>query len=87
MTNVLLEGGSQVLGSFFDSGLINEVHAFIAPKLVGGVLASPAISGRGLERIPGQPMLDHPVTEILDGDIYMHGPLSESRIFDTLKSS
>ena len=35
MTNVLLEGGGTLLGSFFDACLVDEVHAFIAPKIVG----------------------------------------------------
>ncbi len=50
MTNVLVEGGSGVLGSFFDVGAIDEAWAFIAPKLVGGTGPSP-IGGRGLDRL------------------------------------
>ena len=36
MTNVLVEGGSRLVGSLFDAGVIDEVHVFIAPKLAGG---------------------------------------------------
>ena len=36
MTNVLAEGGGRLLGSLLDARLIDEVHVFIAPKLVGG---------------------------------------------------
>ena len=36
MTNILVEGGGQLLGSLLDLGQIDEVHAFIAPKLIGG---------------------------------------------------
>ena len=75
MTNVLVEGGSQVLGAFFDGRLIDEVHAFISPKLVGGVTAPTPISGLGLDSIPNRPSLDEPAVEILDGDIYLHGPV------------
>lgn len=35
MTNVLVEGGAQVLGSFFKAGLVDEVMVFVAPKLAG----------------------------------------------------
>src|SRR5262245_10198112 len=35
-TNLLVEGGSEVLGSFLDAGAIDEVHVFIAAMLVGG---------------------------------------------------
>ena len=51
MTNILVEGGSQVLGSFLDAGAIDEVHVFIAPRLVGGSEAKTAIGGRGVERL------------------------------------
>jgi diaminohydroxyphosphoribosylaminopyrimidine deaminase/5-amino-6-(5-phosphoribosylamino)uracil reductase len=34
MTNVLVEGGAHILESFHDAGLIDEVWAFLAPKLL-----------------------------------------------------
>jgi len=73
LTNVLVEGGSGILGTFFDQKLIDEVHVFIAPKLVGGCGAMTPISGRGLDSIPGKPSLDNPMIEILDHDLYVHG--------------
>ena len=36
MTNVLIEGGQSLLGNVFDEGLVDDVHCFIAPKIVGG---------------------------------------------------
>ncbi len=36
MTNVLVEGGGALIGSFHDAGLIDEAHVFTAPLLVGG---------------------------------------------------
>lgn len=79
MTNVLVEGGSQLLGSFFDARLINEVHSFIAPKLVGGDTALTPIGGVGFDSIPTSISLEDPVTEFLGGDIYIHGPLIPHR--------
>jgi diaminohydroxyphosphoribosylaminopyrimidine deaminase/5-amino-6-(5-phosphoribosylamino)uracil reductase len=35
-TNILVEGGGTLLGSLFDAGEIDEVHAFIAPQIIGG---------------------------------------------------
>jgi diaminohydroxyphosphoribosylaminopyrimidine deaminase/5-amino-6-(5-phosphoribosylamino)uracil reductase len=51
MANVLVEGGGQLLGSFADQGLIDEIHAYIAPKLVGGADAIGALCGRGVARV------------------------------------
>ena len=50
MTNVLVEGGAGVLGAFLDARAVDEVWAFVAPKLVGGPGPSP-VGGHGVERI------------------------------------
>ena len=47
-TNVMIEGGSEILSSFFSSGQIDEAHVFIAPKLFGGVDASGPVGGTGV---------------------------------------
>ncbi|GJM26043.1 MAG: riboflavin biosynthesis protein RibD [Phycisphaerae bacterium] len=36
MTNVLVEGGGTLIGSFSDAGLIDEAHVFTAPIVLGG---------------------------------------------------
>lgn len=51
MTNLLVEGGAEVLGSFFDRRLVDEVAVFVAPKVVGGRAAVPAVAGCGRERV------------------------------------
>ena len=52
-TRVMLEAGPGLLGAFFDRGLIDEVHAFVAPQLIGGANAFSPIGGAGLLAIPG----------------------------------
>ncbi len=52
-TRVLLEAGPGLLGAFFDRGLIDEVHAFVAPRMIGGANALSPIGGAGLPVIPG----------------------------------
>jgi diaminohydroxyphosphoribosylaminopyrimidine deaminase/5-amino-6-(5-phosphoribosylamino)uracil reductase len=52
-TNVMLEAGPGLLGAFFDGELIDEVHAFVAPKLIGGAIALSPVGGVGLPAIPG----------------------------------
>lgn len=49
MTNVLVEGGSRLLGNWFDLGQIDEVHVFIAPRIFGGAQAPTAVGGAGVE--------------------------------------
>lgn len=71
-THLLVEGGGELLGDLFDRDLIDEVHAFIAPKLVGGRSAVPAIGGLGRESIPVQGLFDCKIRTFGE-DIYIHG--------------
>ena len=51
VTNLMVEGGSQLLGGLFDLQQIDQCEVFIAPKLVGGQAAPSPIAGLGLEKI------------------------------------
>ena len=73
MTNLLVEGGGQLLGSLFDAGEIDEVHAFVAAKLVGGRDAPPPVAGRGVEQMSQAWALQKPIVEQLGDDLYVHG--------------
>jgi diaminohydroxyphosphoribosylaminopyrimidine deaminase/5-amino-6-(5-phosphoribosylamino)uracil reductase len=76
MTNLLVEGGSSLLGVLFDMGAIDEVHVFIAPKLAGGVDAPGPVGGQGIERMAAALTLADIAIEELDGDVYVHGRLT-----------
>ncbi len=71
-TNVLVEGGMKVLGSFFDGRQIDEYHVFVAPKILGGERAPGAIGGVGLERVGLAAALRTVAVECLDGDVYIN---------------
>src|SRR5262249_16282593 len=45
LQGVLIEGGSQVAGQLFDVALVDKVSFFVAPKIIGGVLAKSAVGG------------------------------------------
>jgi diaminohydroxyphosphoribosylaminopyrimidine deaminase/5-amino-6-(5-phosphoribosylamino)uracil reductase len=72
MTNVLVEGGGTLLGALFDQLLIDELHVFIAPRLVGGAAAPSPMAGLGLADIPEEIQLEPLSIECLDGDLYVH---------------
>jgi diaminohydroxyphosphoribosylaminopyrimidine deaminase/5-amino-6-(5-phosphoribosylamino)uracil reductase len=73
LTNLLVEGGSGVLGSFVDAGALNEVHVFVAPRLVGGREAPSPVGGRGMDRIHDALRLAELQVEEIDGDVLLHG--------------
>jgi diaminohydroxyphosphoribosylaminopyrimidine deaminase/5-amino-6-(5-phosphoribosylamino)uracil reductase len=63
MTNVLVEGGSRLLRTLFDADLVDEVHAFTAPKIAGGdTVPAPAFDRLRLVEV---------VVADLDGDEYV----------------
>lgn len=72
-TNVLVEGGSKTLGEFFDGGHVDEVHVFIAPKIVGGDGAPAPVAGCGIELIAQALKLHDVEIKTLDGDVYVRG--------------
>ena len=49
--SLLVEGGSEVHASFFAQGLVDKVHAYIAPRLIGGREAPAPLGGPGVERL------------------------------------
>jgi diaminohydroxyphosphoribosylaminopyrimidine deaminase/5-amino-6-(5-phosphoribosylamino)uracil reductase len=51
LQSVLVEGGANVAGAFIDRGLVNKVTFFIAPIIIGGRDATPALAGMGAEKI------------------------------------
>jgi diaminohydroxyphosphoribosylaminopyrimidine deaminase/5-amino-6-(5-phosphoribosylamino)uracil reductase len=72
-TNLLVEGGSRVLGSFCDAGAIDRVHVFVTPRLLGGASAKPPIGGQGADLVIEGLPVDSWSFEPMDGDILIHG--------------
>ncbi|MFM8393884.1 MAG: RibD family protein, partial [Acidobacteriota bacterium] len=48
INHLLVEGGSELLGSLNDQGLIDQIQAYVAPKLVGGAAAPGPLAGSGV---------------------------------------
>ena len=49
MVSLLVEGGGGVLGAMLDARLVDKVHAFIGPMLIGGVDARSPVEGVGAQ--------------------------------------
>ena len=47
VTSMMLEGGPQLAGAFFDAGEIDDARFFIAPMLLGGASARDPLEGMG----------------------------------------
>jgi diaminohydroxyphosphoribosylaminopyrimidine deaminase/5-amino-6-(5-phosphoribosylamino)uracil reductase len=70
---LMVEGGSELLGSFLQEGLIDEAWVFLSPTLIGGRNAKPAIGGSGIEQLSQRLKLDWIEIERLGNDILIRG--------------
>lgn len=75
VTNLLVEGGGQLLGELYDAREIDEVHTFVCPKLIGGEAATTPIAGQGLAAVPQSPNIRWREPQVVDGDVYLTGRL------------
>lgn len=49
--SLLVEGGGNLNYSFLARGLVDELHAFVAPKIIGGASAKTPVEGEGITRM------------------------------------
>lgn len=49
--SVLVEGGAETLGAFFDQSLVRQFYFFYAPKVLGGVKAPGMVGGQGVAHL------------------------------------
>ena len=73
MTNLLVEGGAEVLGTLWDLQAIDEVQVFIAPKLLGGQDAPSPIGGMGLANMSEALGMKAVLVETLGEDLHVSG--------------
>lgn len=72
-TNLLVEGGSTLLGALADAEELDEVHVFVAPKLFGGTTPQSPVGGKGVSSLSRALMLDEPVWRMVGNDWYCQG--------------
>ncbi len=73
ITSVLVEGGGILLGSLFDRGLVDKVIVFIAPIIIGGEEAKPAVGGRGVDKVADSLKLERISVERFGEDLMVSG--------------
>src|SRR5205814_7673238 len=76
ITRVLVEAGGTLAAGLFEAGLVDQVHAFIAPKLVGGAAALSPLEGTGLAEMSQAVRLHNVRTERLGDDLLVSGYLN-----------
>jgi diaminohydroxyphosphoribosylaminopyrimidine deaminase/5-amino-6-(5-phosphoribosylamino)uracil reductase len=76
-TNLLIEGGAGVLGSFFDANLVDQVECYIAPRVIGGQHARRAVAGLGVESIARATAFRSVRWTSIDGDLVFSGVVAK----------
>lgn len=75
LTSVLLEGGSQVAGAALKAGVVDKVHFFYAPKILGGDDGVPMCAGQGPDKMEGCMPLTETCVNRMGNDILVTGYL------------
>lgn len=73
ITSVFIEGGSETIGNFLDQKLIDKIHFFIAPKIIGGKSALTSIGARGYESLGKCPHLKEVEIKKIGQDVLITG--------------
>jgi diaminohydroxyphosphoribosylaminopyrimidine deaminase/5-amino-6-(5-phosphoribosylamino)uracil reductase len=73
MMSILVEGGSQVNGSFLDEGLVDKLLLFLSPKLIGDCQAPGIFGGRGILTLQDAITLKEISTRKMGEDILLEG--------------
>jgi diaminohydroxyphosphoribosylaminopyrimidine deaminase/5-amino-6-(5-phosphoribosylamino)uracil reductase len=79
VTNLLVEGGSHVLGAFLDAGQVDAVDVYVAPIICGGTGDFTSASGLGCPRMADALRLDGLAVSVIDGDVRLQGTIAHSR--------
>lgn len=77
--SILLEGGGELNDSFIRGGFVDEVYAFIAPKIIGGKTAKTPVEGCGFARMREALCLTDTRMEQVGEDFLISGRLKNIR--------
>lgn len=69
ITSVLVEGGSTINASVLDANLIDKIHWFIAPKIIGGKDSPGPVGGQGIANVNNATLFEDINIEPIGEDI------------------
>lgn len=75
VVSLLVEGGAELAGSFLASRLADELHAFVAPSLLGPRGRPGAVDWAGPDTPADAPHVAEPTWELCGTDAHVFGPL------------
>lgn len=79
IASVLIEGGSEVIGNALKENLIDKMHIYIAPKLLGDQTAVSSVSGLNIRRVADALTLNDLTIQKINQDIFIEGYVHRNR--------
>ncbi len=76
VVSVMCEGGAELAGSLLAHGSVDELHVFMAPRLLGPRGRPGAVDWAGPDNPADAPQIDPPHWELSGVDAYLWGPLT-----------
>jgi diaminohydroxyphosphoribosylaminopyrimidine deaminase / 5-amino-6-(5-phosphoribosylamino)uracil reductase len=70
-TNILVEGGAELLGGLFELHQIDQCEVFVAPKLIGGKESPSPIAGLGVAKVSDGPQVKLVHCQKRDQDLHL----------------
>ena len=77
--SILLESGGTLSEALLKQGLIDEVMAFIAPKIIGGKTARTPVEGDGIEQMADAITLENSVVLPVGDDVLISGLVQKNK--------
>lgn len=82
ITSLLIEGGSSLNASCLESGIVDKVLFFIAPKIIGGRDSFPAVGGTSFRRLAEAIRIQRLSIKRVGTDILVEGYPSREELHD-----
>ena len=87
MLTVLVEGGSGLLGSFFECELVDQALVSVAPKVIGGVDALSPVGGLGIAVMGEATEFSETSIEVLGGDVWIRADKPRRAVHDSTETA
>lgn len=72
LNHCMIEAGAVFAGALLDCNLIDDIHAFIAPGMIGNTHAPGPVAGQGLTTLTNWQQFRIRHTEMCGGDVHIH---------------
>jgi len=77
--SIMVEGGGGINAAFLEGGMVDEIAAFVAPKIFGGDGAPSPVSGAGMETVDEAWLLEKVKHIRIGDDILMLGRVADRK--------